>query len=77
VSRRQVHEASVRTHGVVSRENLVIALCVLFAFPVAFVVDEHTGAPTWLWMGLFFLVGIGLPQVVNRCLDRRSTAGDD
>ena len=60
----------------VSRENLVIGLCVLFAFPVAFVVDEYTAAPTWVWMAVFFLVGVGLPQVVNRSLDRRSGSGD-
>jgi hypothetical protein len=61
---------------VVSRENFVIGLCVLFAFPVAFVVDEWTAAPTWVWMAVFFLVGVGLPQAVNGYLDRRSTARD-
>ena len=43
----------------------------LFAFPVAFAVDEYTAAPTWLWMAVFLLVGVGLPQAVNGYLDRR------
>jgi hypothetical protein len=58
---------------VVSRENLVIGLCVLLALPAAFVVDEWTAAPTWLGMAVFFLVGVGLPQAINGYLDRRST----
>jgi hypothetical protein len=61
---------------VVSRENLVIGLCVLLAFPAAVAVDEYTAAPTWVWMAVFLLVGAGAPQAINRALDRRTGRGD-
>jgi hypothetical protein len=61
---------------VFSRENAVVAGCVLLAVPTAVAVDAYTAAPTWAWMAVLLAVGVGLPQAVNRALDRRSADGD-
>jgi len=73
---RRSYDAAGRRARVVSRENLVVGLFVVLAFPAALVVDEYTGAPSWAQMAALFVVGIGLPQAVNYALDRSTDDGD-
>jgi hypothetical protein len=54
----------------VSRENIVIGVCVLAALPASYAVDAVTGSyPAGL--ATLFAVGIVLPAVVTRLLSER------
>jgi hypothetical protein len=51
----------------ISRENLVVVVCVVAALPLAYGVDSLTGSyPAGL--ATLFVVGIGLPSLFNRVL---------
>jgi hypothetical protein len=56
---------------VFTRENAVIAACILVALVVSSLVDTSGVGPDWLDLAVFFALAIIVPIAVNEWLDRR------
>jgi hypothetical protein len=56
---------------VFTRENAVIAACILVALVVSSLVDTSGVGPDWLDLAVFFALAIVVPIAVNEWLDRR------
>jgi hypothetical protein len=59
----------------VSRENQVIAVCIVAALALLVALSELTTAPGWVAAGSVLLVGVILPTVLNGYFDRRGSQG--
>ncbi|GGL62298.1 hypothetical protein [Halocalculus aciditolerans] len=56
----------------VSRENLVIGVCVVAALVLGLSVASATSLPSWVALAVFLGVGVLLPNLLNEFLRTRT-----
>ena len=61
--------------GMVSRENQVIAVCIVAAVVLLVALSELTTVRAWVAYAAVLLVGVRLPTLLNEYLDSRELSG--